>query len=151
MKIFPPNIIHHRNQFEHLSYRLRTGLLILAGFVVLISLVLALVVFSYIFNVATHPEQAQELVDQWAAVFNGSDNPNPVLPVLASPARWFAVFTLGVLAFIVTRIPLLLLQMGIQLFIACNDERRIVQEMLREVMSEMRRDNRRPVGDRRMD
>jgi len=148
MKTSPPNLIYNRNRFEHLSYRLRTGLLVLAGFVVLISLVLALVVFSYIFNVATHPEQAQELVDQWAAVFNGSDNPNPILPVLASPARWFAVFTLGILAFIVTRIPLLLLQMGIQLFIACNDERRAVQEILREVLSEIKRDDRRAVGDR---
>jgi len=145
MKTFPPNSIHYRNRFEHLSYRLRTGLLILAGFVILASLLLALVVFSYIFNMATHPEKAQVLVDQWAAVFNGSDNPNPVLPVLASPARWFAVFTLGILAFIVTRIPLLLLQMGIQLFIACNNERRVAQDMLREVLTEIRHDDRRPV------
>ncbi len=141
MKTLPPHTIHRRNQFERLSYRLRAGMLILAGSVILISLVLALVVFSYIFQVATHPEQAQELVDQWAEVFNRSDDPNPVFPVLASPARWFAVFALGILAFIVTRIPLLLLQMGVQLFVACNDQRRVVQDMMREVLSEIKQND----------
>lgn len=140
MKTLPTNTIHRRNQFEHLSYRLRTGLLILSGFVILISLALALIVFSYILNLATHPAQAQELIDQWAEVFNRSDDPNPVFPVLASPARWFAVFTLGILAFILTRIPLLLLQMGVQLFAACNDQRRVVQDVLQEVLSEIKRD-----------
>lgn len=143
MKTLPANIIHQRHQFERLSYRLRTGLLILAGFIVLVSLVLALIVFSYIFNLAIHPEQAQVLVNRWSEVFlSRTDSTNPVLAVLASPARWFAVFTLGVLAYILTRIPLLLLQMGTQIILACNDERRMMQNVLREVLDEIKRDDR---------
>ncbi len=136
MKTLPPDIIHHRNQFERVNYRLRTWLLILAGVIVFVSLVLAVRVFSYIFDLAVNPDHAQQLIDQWAAVFlNQTDGTDPIVPVLAAPSRWFAVFTLGVLAFIVTRIPLLLLQMGTQIILACTQERRVVRQT-REVTSE---------------
>ncbi len=139
MKTSSRNTIHRRNRFEHLNYRLKTGLLILSSLIILVSLGLALSVFSYIFSLATHPQQAQVLVDQWAQVFNRTDSPNPVLPILASPARWFAVFTLGILGFFVTRIPFLLLQMGIQLFAACHNEPP-TREVLRELLTEINRD-----------
>lgn len=138
MKILPRNT-HHRNRFEHLNYRLRTGLLILSSLIILVSLMLAFSIFNYIFSLATHPQQAQALVDQWAQVFNRTDDPNPVLPILASPARWFAVFTLGILGFFVTRIPFLLLQMGIQLFAACHHEPS-TKEVMRELLSEIKHD-----------
>lgn len=138
MKPLPPDIIHHRNQFERVSYRLRTWLLLLGGVIVFVSLVLALRVFSYIFDLAVNPDHAQQLVDQWARVFlNQTGGTDPVVPVLAAPSRWFAVFTLGILAFIVTRIPLLLLQMGTQIILACTYERRIIRQT-REVNSEAR-------------
>lgn len=136
MKTLPPDIIHHRSQFERVSYRLRTWLLFLAGIIVFVSLVLALRVFVYIFDLAVNPDHAQQLIDQWAAVFlNQTGGSDPIVPVLAAPSRWFAVFTLGVLAFIVTRIPLLLLQMGTQIILACTYERRVIRQT-REATSE---------------
>lgn len=129
MKTLPPDIIHHRNQYERVSYRLRTWLLFLAAIIVFVSLILALRVFSYIFDLAVNPDHAQQLVDEWAAVFlNQTGGSDPIVPVLAAPSRWFAVFTLGVLAFIVTRIPLLLLQMGTQIILACTSERRVIRQ-----------------------
>lgn len=140
MKTFRPDLFH-RNRFEHLSYRLRTWLLALSGLVILVSLILAVVVFSYIFNLATHPEDARVLIDQWSQVFTANSGaPLLNLPTLAGPARWFSVFTLGVLAYLLTRIPLLLLQMGTHLLAACTYERRSLQEVLREVLTETRRD-----------
>lgn len=141
MKTLPRDIVRYRNQFEHLSYRLRTWLLILASVIVFVSLILALRVFSYIFDLAINPGHAQELVDQWAAVFlSRTGETDPVVPVLAAPSRWFAVFALAVIAFIVTRIPLLLLQMGTQIILACTQDRRTVRQILREAISEAKQD-----------
>lgn len=129
MKPLRPTPARDRHRFEHLSYRLRTWLLALAGIVILLSLVLAVVIFGYILNLATQPEAARELIDQWAQVFldrSGAAILN--LPTLAGPARWFAVFTLGILAFLLTRIPLLLMQMGTQMFMASTYERRLITE-----------------------
>lgn len=144
MKPLRPTPVRDRHRFEHLSYRLRTWLLALAGIVILMSLMLAVVVFGYILNLATHPEAARELIDQWAQVFldrSGAAILN--LPTLAGPARWFAVFTLGILAFLLTRIPLLLMQMGTQMFMASTYERRLIQDVLRTVLAENRQDPQR--------
>lgn len=141
MKTYRPDL-SQRHRFEQLSYRLRTWLLALSGLVILVSLILAVVVFSYIFNLATQPEEARILVDQWSQVFTAnSGSPLFNLPTLAGPARWFAVFTLGVLAYLLTRIPLLMLQMGTHLLSACTYERRSMQEVLREVLTEAKRDS----------
>lgn len=147
MKPLRPTSVRDRHRFEHLSYRLRTWMLTLAGLVILISLVLAAVVFGYILNLAIHPEAARELIDQWAQVFvdrSGASILN--LPTLAGPARWFAVFTLGILAFLLTRIPLLLLQMGTQMFMASTYEQQSSQDVLRTVLAEIRQDSTPPTN-----
>jgi len=142
MKPLRPNPVRDRHRFEHLSYRLRTWLLALAGIVILISLVLAVIVFGYILNLATHPDAARELIDQWAQVFlDRSEAAILNLPTLAGPARWFAVFTLGILAFLLTRMPLLLMQMGTQMFMASTYERRLIQDVLRTVLPEFRQNS----------
>lgn len=140
MKSLRPTILRHRH--EQLSYRLRTWLLALSGFIILVSLIMAVVLFGYIFNLALNPEVAEELIDRWSQVFlNNSAAGLLNLPTLAGPARWFAVFTLGILAFILTRIPLLLLQMGTQIFMASTHEQRMIQDILRTLLREMRQES----------
>jgi hypothetical protein len=141
MKSFRSNTPRQSRRLEHLSYRLRIWLLVLAGIVIGVSLLLAVVLFGYILNLALNPEVARELIDRWSQVFlerSGAGILN--LPTLAGPARWFAVFTLGILAFLLTRIPLLLMQMGTQMLIASTDERRLTQDILRTLLVEMRQD-----------
>jgi hypothetical protein len=131
-----------RRRFERLNDNLRTGLMILASFVILASLIMAWIVFSYIFQLAIDPGRTRELVDQWAGLFSEkNENLIPFLPAFTAPARWFAIATLGILAYLLTRIPLLLLQMGLQILKSCQDERRIMQEVLGEILLEIRRDS----------
>lgn len=121
-----------RRRFERLNDNLRTALLILAGLIILSSVVMAWMIFSYIFDLATHPLKAKELLDQWAGLFvERTESRIPFLPTFEAPGQMLAVVTLGVLAFLLTRMPLLFLQMGTQILSACQDDRRL-QKVLRD-------------------
>ena len=135
------DIRRDRRQFTRLNYRLKTILLSLSGLLILVSIVLAVIIFSYVFDIATHPLHAKELVDQWATMFLDSTNTN--LPSKASspfdgPARWFAIVTLIVLAYLLIRIPLLMLQMGTQLMISCQEDNQSLRSFVRQVMYELK-------------
>lgn len=129
-----------RIRFERLNYRLRMLILLAAGFLIGSGLIATWIIFSYIFNLATHPLQFRDLLDQWAVALQEETNsPIPFLPSESSPNRWLALAVLGLLAYLLTRIPLLLLQMGTQLMSACTDERRLLQTTLREMMRQRQR------------
>lgn len=135
------DIRRDRRQFTRLNYRLKTILLSLSALLILVSIVLAVIIFSYVFDIATHPLHAKELVDQWATMFLDSTNTN--LPSKASspfdgPARWFAIITLIVLAYLLIRIPLLMLQMGTQLMISCQEDNQSLRSFVRQVMYELK-------------
>ncbi len=135
------DIRRDRRQFTRLNYRLKTILLSLSALLILVSIVLAVIIFSYVFDIATHPLHAKELVDQWATMFLDSTNTN--LPSKASspfdgPARWFAIVTLIVLAYLLIRIPLLMLQMGTQLMISCQEDNQSLRSFVRQVMYELK-------------
>jgi hypothetical protein len=135
------DIRRDRRQFTRLNYRLKIILLSLSALLIVVSIVLAVIIFSYVFDIATHPLHAKELVDQWATMFLDSTNTN--LPSKASspfdgPARWFAIVTLIVLAYLLIRIPLLMLQMGTQLMISCQEDNQSLRSFVRQVMYELK-------------
>jgi hypothetical protein len=135
------DIRRDRRQFTRLSYRLKTILLSLSALLILVSIILAVIIFSYVFDIATHPLHAKELVDQWSTMF--LDSTNTRLPSKASspfdgPARWFAIMTLIVLAYLLIRIPLLMLQMGTQLMISCQEDSQNLRSFVRQVMYELK-------------
>jgi L-asparagine transporter-like permease len=129
-----------RKQFNRLNYRLRTLLLCLAALLIVISIVLAIMIFIYVLNIATNPLNAKVLVDQWSTIFLD----NPATPSNANPspfngpARWLAVITLIVLVFLLIRIPLLMLQMGTQLMMSCQEDNRQLRNFVRQVLEDLR-------------
>jgi hypothetical protein len=129
-----------RKQFNRLNYRLRTLLLCLSALLIVISIVLAMMIFIYVLNIATNPLNAKALVDQWSAIF--LDNPatpsNAAPSPFNGPARWLAVITLIVLVFLLIRIPLLMLQMGTQLMMSCQEDNRQLRSFVRQVLEELR-------------
>jgi hypothetical protein len=133
-----------RKQFNRLNYRLRTLLLMLSALLIVISVVLAIIIFVYVFSIATHPLNAKELVDQWSAIFlEGSASPSATSP-FNGPARWFAVITLIVLAYLLIRIPLLMLQMGTQLMMSCQEDNRQLRNFVRQVLQDLRHEDEAP-------
>jgi hypothetical protein len=137
-----------RKQFNRLNYRLRTLLLCLSALLIVISIVLAIVIFIYVLNIATNPLNAKMLVDQWSTIF--LDNPaTPTTPSspFNGPARWLAVITLIVLVFLLIRIPLLMLQMGTQLMMSCQEDNRQLRNFVRQVLEDLRTQNERPPPD----
>jgi hypothetical protein len=135
------DIRRDRRQFTRLNYRLKTILLVLSVLLILVSIMLAVIIFSYVFNIATHPLNAKELVDQWATMFLESSNtsqPTKASSAFDGPARWFAVITLIVLSYLLIRIPLLMLQMGTQLMISCQEDNQSLRSFVRQVMYELK-------------
>ncbi|NJM76894.1 MAG: hypothetical protein HC852_15275 [Acaryochloridaceae cyanobacterium RU_4_10] len=135
------NIRRDRRQFTQLNYRLKTLLLGLSVLLILVSVILAVLIFSYVFDIATHPAHAKDLVDQWATMFLESSNtsqPSKTSSAFDGPARWFAVITLIVLSYLLIRIPLLMLQMGTQLMISCQEDNQSLRSFVREVMYELK-------------
>jgi hypothetical protein len=102
--------------------------------------VLAIMIFIYVLNIATNPLNAKVLVDQWSTIFLD----NPATPSNANPspfngpARWLAVITLIVLVFLLIRIPLLMLQMGTQLMMSCQEDNRQLRNFVRQVLEDLR-------------
>jgi uncharacterized membrane protein len=138
------DIRRDRRQFTRLNYRLRTLLLGLSGLLILVSIVLAIMIFSYVFDIATHPLNAKALVDQWAAMFletSIQSSPSKAASGFDGPARWFAVITLIALAYLLIRIPLLMLQMGTQLLISCQEDNRSMRDFVRETLEEIKQSN----------
>lgn len=134
-----PDIRRDRIQFNRLNYRIRTLLLCLSALLILVSVLLAVIIFSYVFNIATHPLSAKSLIDQWASLFmeqpsRASIGSSP----FDGPARWFAVVTLIILAYLLIRIPLLMLQMGTQLMVSCQEDNRELRSFVRQVLQEVR-------------
>ena len=128
-----------RGQFNRLNYRLKTLLLGLSVLIILVSVLLAIVIFGYVFDIATNPLHAKSLVDQWSMVF--MDNPT-IQPgsqsAFTGPARWFAIVTLIILAYLLIRIPLLMLQMGTQLLMSCQEDTRRLRSFIRELLRELK-------------
>jgi hypothetical protein len=137
-----------RKQFNRLNYRLRALMLLLSAVLIVISVVLAVVIFIYVLSIATNPLNAKMLVDQWSTIFLD----NPATPTTApspfnGPARWLAVITLIVLVFLLIRIPLLMLQMGTQLMMSCQEDNRQLRNFVRQVLEDLRTQNELPPPD----
>jgi hypothetical protein len=128
-----------RKQFNRLNYRLRTLLLGLSALIIVISVVLAIIIFSYVLDIATHPLNAKALVDQWSTIFlDTPTKPSTAASPFDGPARWFAVITLIVLAYLLIRIPLLMLQMGTQLMMSCQEDNRQLRNFVRQILQDIR-------------
>jgi hypothetical protein len=135
------DIRRDRRQFARFNYRLRLFLLGLSTVLIVLSIVLAIMIFSYVFNIATQPLTAKALVDQWAAMFletSAQSAPSRVASGMDGPARWLAVITLITLAYLLIRIPLLMLQMGTQLLISCQEDNRSLREFVRQLLEEIK-------------
>lgn len=132
------DIRRNRKQFNRLNYRLRTLLLGLSVLLILVSVLLAVIIFSYVFNIATHPLNAKTLIDQWASMFLEQTSRTASGPsAFDGPSRWFAVVTLIVLSYLLIRIPLLMLQMGTQLLVSCQEDNRELRSFVRQVLQEI--------------
>ncbi len=129
-----------RRQFNRLNHRLRTLLLILSAVLIVISVALAVTLFIYVLNIASNPTSAKTLVDQWSSIFlESSVSPSGAAPSpFNGPARWFAVITLIVLSYLLIRIPLLMLQMGTQLMMSCQEDNRQLRGFVQQVLQELR-------------
>jgi uncharacterized membrane protein len=137
------DIRRDRRQFARFNYRLRLFFLGLATVLIVLSVVLAIMIFSYVFNIATQPMTAKVLVEQWAAMFletSTQSTPPRISSGMDGPARWLAVITLITLAYLLIRIPLLMLQMGTQLLISCQEDNRSLREFIRQLLEEIRND-----------
>jgi hypothetical protein len=135
------DIRRDRRQFARFNYRLRLFLLGLSTVLIVLSIVLAIMIFSYVFNIATQPLTAKALVDQWAAIFletSAQSAPSRITSGMDGPARWLAVITLITLAYLLIRIPLLMLQMGTQLLISCQEDNRSLREFVRQLLAEIK-------------
>jgi len=129
-----------RRQFNRLNHRLRTLLLILSAVLIVVSVALAVTLFIYVLNIASNPIAAKTLVDQWSSIFlDSSVSPSAAAPSpFNGPARWFAVITLIVLSYLLIRIPLLMLQMGTQLMMSCQEDNRQLRGFVQQVLQELR-------------
>jgi hypothetical protein len=131
-----------RRQFNRLNHRLRTLLLILSAVLIVISVALAVTLFIYVLNIASNPVAAKMLVDQWSSIFLDSAASPSASAATSSPfngpARWFAVITLIVLSYLLIRIPLLMLQMGTQLMMSCQEDNRQLRGFVQQVLQELR-------------
>ncbi len=132
-----------RRQFNRLNHRLRTLLLILSAVLIVISVALAVTLFIYVLNIASNPTAAKTLVDQWSSIFlDSSVSPSTASGATPSPfngpARWLAVITLIVLSYLLIRIPLLMLQMGTQLMMSCQEDNRQLRGFVQQVLQELR-------------
>jgi hypothetical protein len=58
-----------------------------------------------------------------------------------------AVITLIVLVFLLIRIPLLMLQMGTQLMMSCQEDNRQLRNFVRQILEDLRTQNERPPTD----
>jgi hypothetical protein len=132
------DIRRDRKQFSRLNYRIRTLLLGLSALLILVSVVLAVIIFSFVFDIAIHPLNAKHLIDQWAVMFleQPSRTSSSASP-FDGPAHWFAIVTLIVLAYLLIRIPLLMLQMGTQLLVSCQEDNRELRSFVRQVLQEI--------------
>lgn len=128
-----------RLQFSRLNYRLRILLLGLSALLIILSIVLAIIMFVFVLDIAIHPLNAKALVEQWSAIF--LESPSPSASTTASPfngpARWFAIFVLIVLAYLLIRIPLLMLQMGTQLLVACQEDNRSLRAFVQQILHDL--------------
>jgi hypothetical protein len=131
-----------RRQFNRLNHRLRTLLLILSAVLIVISVALAVTLFIYVLNIASNPVAAKTLVDQWSSIFlDSAASPSPSSATSSpfnGPARWFAVITLILLSYLLIRIPLLMLQMGTQLMMSCQEDNRQLRGFVQQVLQELR-------------
>jgi hypothetical protein len=132
------DIRRDRKQFSRLNYRLRTLLLGLSALLILVSVLLAVIIFSFVFDIAVHPLNAKNLIDQWAVMFlEQPTRTSSATSPFDGPARWFAIVTLIVLAYLLIRIPLLMLQMGTQLLVSCQEDNRELRTFVRQVLQEI--------------
>jgi hypothetical protein len=132
------DIRRDRKQFSRLNYRLRTLLLGLSALLILVSVLLAVIIFSFVFDIAVHPLNAKHLIDQWAVMFlEQSGQKSASTSPFDGPARWFAIVTLIILAYLLIRIPLLMLQMGTQLLVSCQEDNRELRGFVRQVLQEI--------------
>jgi uncharacterized membrane protein len=134
-----------RKQFNRLNYRLRAIMLLLSAVLIVISVVLAIVIFIYVLSIATNPLNAKALIDQWSTLFLDSPaTPSATPSPFNGPARWLAVITLIVLVFLLIRIPLLMLQMGTQLMMSCQEDNRQLRNFVRQILEDLRAQNELP-------
>lgn len=137
-----------RKQFNRLNYRLRAIMLLLSAVLIVISVVLAIVIFIYVLSIATNPLNAKALVDQWSTLFlDNPAAPSATPSPFNGPARWLAVITLIVLVFLLIRIPLLMLQMGTQLMMSCQEDNRQLRNFVRQILEDLRTQNELPPPD----
>jgi uncharacterized membrane protein len=137
-----------RKQFNRLNYRLRALMLLLSAVLIVISVVLAIVIFIYVLSIATNPLNAKALIDQWSTLFlDNPATPSATPSPFNGPARWLAVITLIVLVFLLIRIPLLMLQMGTQLMMSCQEDNRQLRNFVRQILEDLRTQNELPPTD----
>jgi hypothetical protein len=142
------DIRRDRKQFSRLNYRLRTLLLGLSALLILVSVLLAIIIFSFVFDIAIHPLNAKNLIDQWAVMFlEQPARTSSAASPFDGPARWFAIVTLIVLAYLLIRIPLLMLQMGTQLLVSCQEDNRELRTFVRQVLQEIEHPQKTPDDD----
>ena len=133
------NLRRTQARLEHTQLRLRIVFLVLSAITVAAGLLLAVIIFFHLLSFALNPGNLQSLVEDWAELMieKTRDLDSLVSPT-EGPARWFAIVVLLVLGFLISRIPLLLIQMGILLFNASQDHQRHSKALLKEVLMELR-------------
>ena len=87
-----------------------------------------------------NPKELDGLVTDWASLLVTAtrQSDGDILDPQEGPTRWFAIAALLTLGFLLSRIPLLLIQMGTSLFHASQDYQRQTKAILREVLMELR-------------
>ena len=113
---------------------LLSALLIGAG------LILTIVVFFHLLRYTFNPQDLDSLVTDWSALLANStaQASGDIIDPKEGPARWFAIAVLLTLAFLFSRIPLILIRMGTILFEASQHSQRQTKAILREVLFELR-------------
>ena len=133
------NFHRTRVRLEQTQLRLRMVFLVLSAVTIAAGLLLAVVVFFYLLTFLLDPSNLRSLVDDWSSLLiEQTQNRDSILAPTEGPARWFAIVVVLVLGFLVSRIPLLLLQMGVLLFNASQDQQRWTKEILKDVLVELR-------------
>ena len=126
-------------RLEYTHQRLKTLFTLLAAALIVISLLMAVVIFVYLLRATLYPSSIKTLVDEWALLLiDAVQDQDSLLKPTEGPARWFAVMALLVLGFLLSRIPILLLQMGTSLFAAAQDHQHQTKLILKEVLREIK-------------
>jgi hypothetical protein len=126
-------------RLEYTHQRLKALFTVLAAVLIVVSLLMAVVIFVYLLRATLYPSSIKALVDEWALLLMDTvQDQDSILKPTEGPARWFAVIALLVLGFLLSRLPILLLQMGTSLFAAAQDHQRQTKLILKEVLRELK-------------